>query len=70
MSMATTESVMETVVYRICRTAGCPARTSAMGLPGNLKNIPGGGKYCPRCGEGLADVNVQEYKSYIDGGAA
>lgn len=41
-----------------------------MGLPGNLKNIPGGGEHCPRCGEKLADVNVQEYKSYLDGGAA
>ncbi|OPY01009.1 MAG: hypothetical protein A4E60_01954 [Syntrophorhabdus sp. PtaB.Bin047] len=65
--MATPENVMEAVVYRICRTAGCPARTSAMGLPGNLKNIPGGGEYCPRCGEKLADVNAQEFKRYIGG---
>jgi len=58
------------VVYRVCQVPGCPARTSAMGLPSSLRDIPGGGEHCPRCGGTLSDVSYEEYRTYSKGGAA
>lgn len=70
MNQSAAESVKETVVYRVCLEPGCPARTSVMGLPSSLKDTPGGGEHCPRCGGKLTDVSYKEYRAYTRGGAA